>query len=100
MSNEVPNLPLQSVCVAVERAQRIAGRDDGPWTLGVRDAGGELLASAMLHSYAQVRAFAQAMEDLGFEHALLEPQHDARCCDFTFRLRAPHGAGYPDLLAA
>lgn len=97
MPNDVPNLPLQSVCVAVERAQRVTGRDDGPWTLGVRDASGELLASAMLQSYAQVRAFAEAMEDLGFDHALLEAAEGARCCDFTFRPRASQPA---DLLAA
>lgn len=81
------NLPFQSMCVALERAKRVNGADDGPWTVGVRDADGELLASAMLDCYAQVKAFAQAMEDLGFVHSILEAQEDVRCCDFTFRLR-------------
>jgi hypothetical protein len=53
----------------------------------VRDAQGELLASAMLDHHAQVKAFAEAMGDLGFVHSTLEAQQDARCCDFTFRLR-------------
>lgn len=94
------NLPLQSVCVALERAKRVDGADDGPWTVGVRDPDGELLASAMLDSHAQVKAFAVAMEDLGFEHSLFDAQEDLRCCDYTFRVRA---AGIPaagDLLAA
>jgi hypothetical protein len=81
------NLPFQSMCVALERAKKIDGADDGPWTVGVRDANGELLASAMLDCYAQVKAFAAAMEDLGFVHSILEAQEDVRCCDFSFRLR-------------
>ena len=85
------NLPFESMCVAVERARNVNGADDGPWTVGVRDAGGDLLASAMLESYAQVKAFAQAMEDLGFVHSVLEAQEDLRCCDFSFRLRTVAG---------
>jgi hypothetical protein len=81
------NLPFQSMCVAIERAKAVAGADDGPWTVGVRDADGELLASAMLDSHAQVKAFASAMEDLGFVHSVLQAQEDARCCDYSFRLR-------------
>jgi hypothetical protein len=81
-----PNLPFQSMCVALERARRVAGADDGPWTVGVRDACGELLASAMLDSHAQVKAFTAAMEDLGFVHSALE-REDLRCCDFSFRPR-------------
>jgi hypothetical protein len=101
MSSPECNLPFQSMCVALERAKQVRGFDDGPWTVGVRDGEGELLASAMLESYAQVKAFAQAMEDLGFVHAILESQEDVRCCDFSFRLREvvqrePQG----DLLAA
>ena len=80
------NLPFQSMCVALERARRVDGADDGPWTVGVRDVAGELLASAMLDSHAQVKAFAQAMEDLGFVHAL-QAHEDMRCCDYTFRQR-------------
>ena len=94
------NLPFQSVCVALERAKAVVGADDGPWTVGVRSGDGELLASAMLQSHAQVKAFAAAMEDLGFVHSLLEAQEDLRCCDYTFRLP---NAGLPaagDLLAA
>jgi hypothetical protein len=82
------NLPFQSMCVALERARQVTGQDDGPWTVGVRDADGDLLASAMLASYAQVKAFAQAMEDLGFVHSILEAHEDVRCCDFSFRLRS------------
>lgn len=92
------NLPLQSVCVALERAKAVQGADDGPWTVGVRDDGGELLASAMLHSHAQVKAFAAAMDDLGFEQSLFEAQEDLRCCDYTFRVRGSNMA--EDLLAA
>jgi hypothetical protein len=99
MSSNPPNLPFQSMCVALERARQVAGADDGPWTVGVRTGSGELLASAMLDSYAQVKAFARAMEDLGFVHSILE-QESARCCDFSFRLRqdAPQPEG--DLLHA
>lgn len=86
------NLPFQSMCVALERARNVNGADDGPWTVGVRDAAGELLASAMLDSHAQVKAFTSAMEDLGFAHSGMEAQEHARCCDFTFRLREPAGA--------
>ena len=82
------NLPFQSMCVALERARAVTGADDGPWTVGVRDAQGELLASAMLDSYAQVKAFARAMADLGFAHSVIEAQEDVRCCDFSFRQRA------------
>ena len=81
------NLPFQSMCVALERARTVDGADDGPWTVGVRDAEGDLLASAMLASYAQVKAFTAAMEDLGFVHSVLEAHEDVRCCDFSFRLR-------------
>lgn len=82
------------MCVALERAKQVAGSDDGPWTVGVRNGQGELLASAMLDSYAQVKAFAGAMEDLGFVHSILE-EESARCCDFSFRLRqdAPRRQG-------
>jgi hypothetical protein len=97
MTTEYRNLPFESMCVAVERARQVRGLADGPWTVGVRDPGGELLASAMLDGYAQVKAFASAMEDLGFEHTVLEAQEDARCCDFTFRLRETASA---DLLSA
>jgi hypothetical protein len=79
-------LPFQSMCVALERAKTVCGADDGPWTVGLRDAQGELLGSAMLDSYAQVKAFAQAMADLGFVHGVLA-QEDSRCCDYSFRLR-------------
>jgi hypothetical protein len=99
-SNE--NLPFQSMCVALERAKKVTGEDDGPWTVGVRDADGDLLASAMLESYAQVKAFARAMEDLGFVHSILEAHEDVRCCDFSFRLRsgAAEQAARQDLLTA
>jgi hypothetical protein len=100
MSRTEPNLPFQSMCVAVERAKNVRGRDDGPWTVGVRDAQGELLASAMLDSYAQVKAFAAAMEDLGFVHSMLETREDARCCDFSFRLREEVGLRESELLPA
>jgi pyridoxal/pyridoxine/pyridoxamine kinase len=80
-------LPFECLCVAVERARQLHGGDDGPWTVGVRDGRGDLLASAMLDSYLQVKAFAAAMEDLGFVHSILEAQEETRCCDFTFRIR-------------
>lgn len=89
MHDAETNLPFQSMCVAIERAKLATGRDDGPWTVGVRDADGELLASAMLDSYAQVKAFAEAMADLGYDHSALEQHSDMRCCDFSFRLREP-----------
>lgn len=93
------HLPFQSMCVALERARRICGDGDGPWTVGVRDAGGELLASAMLDSYAQVKAFTQAMDELGFVHSVLGAHENGRCCDFSFRPReTAHRDG--DLLAA
>ena len=95
---ELPNLPFQSMCVALERARRVAPGTGGPWTVGVRDAQGELLASAALEGYAQVQAFSAAMEDLGFSHSVLDTHQDSRCCDFTFRLRQPAAAG--DLLPA
>ena len=94
------NLPFQSMCVALERARTVLGADDGPWTVGVRGDDGELLASAMLQSHAQVKAFAAAMEDLGFVHSLLEAQEDLRCCDYTFRLRHSGVPAAGDLLAA
>jgi hypothetical protein len=87
MQSTTGNLPLQSMCVALERASKVTGTDDGPWSVGVRDAGGELLGHAILESYTQVRAFAEAMDDLGFVHSILEAHEDARCCDFSFRLR-------------
>ncbi|RYF18977.1 MAG: hypothetical protein EOO30_01140 [Comamonadaceae bacterium] len=80
-------LPFDCMRVAVERAKTVNGADDGPWTVGVRDAGGALLASAMLDSYAQVKAFTGAMEDLGFMHSVLPAQENVGCCDFTFRRR-------------
>lgn len=88
------------MCVALERARQVAGSDDGPWTVGVRNDRGELLASAMLESHAQVKAFAAAMEDLGFVHSVLEAQEAGCCCDYSFRLRrdAPRPEG--DLLHA
>lgn len=94
------NLPFQSMSVALERARHVSGASDGPWTVGVRDGRGELLASAMLDSYAQVKAFTQAMDELGFVHSVLESQESCRCCDFSFRLReeVPETGG--DLLAA
>jgi hypothetical protein len=88
------------MCVAIERAKKIRAFDDGPWTVGVRDAEGELLASAMLDSYAQVKAFAREMEGLGFTHSMLEAQEDLRCCDFSFRLRENVAAAQGDLLHA
>lgn len=101
MPKNEQNLPFQSMCVALERARKVSGADDGPWTVGVRDAQGALLASAMLDSHAQVKAFAQAMEDLGFVHALLEEQQDVRCCDYSFRLRqGTAAAARGDLLHA
>lgn len=100
MSCNEPNLPFQSMCVALERARTVRGGDDGPWTVGVRDAQGELLASAMLDSYTQVKAFAAAMEDLGFVHSILGTHEDARCCDFSFRLRDEIGLVESDLLPA
>jgi hypothetical protein len=99
-NSHLPNLPFESMCVAVERARKVSGGHDGPWTVGVRDDDGELLASAMLDSYAQVKAFAGAMADLGFVHATLKEQQDAHCCDFSFRLRAHAGAGERALQAA
>jgi hypothetical protein len=100
MSSNPPNLPFQSMCVALERAKQVAGSDDGPWTVGVRNDRGELLASAMLESHAQVKAFTAAMEDLGFVHSVLEAQEAGCSCDYSFRLRrdAPQPAG--DLLHA
>lgn len=98
MSIAVSRLPLQGVCVALERARQLRGLDDGPWSIGVRDARGELLASAMLDSYAQVKAFARAMEDLGLPHSLGAAHEDAPSCDFSFRLREAVAAG--DLLHA
>ena len=41
----------------------------------------------MLDNHAQVKAFASAMEDLGFVHTLLPRQESPGCCDFSFRLR-------------
>jgi hypothetical protein len=88
------------MCVALERARQVAGGDDGPWTVGVRNGEGELLASAMLDNYAQVKAFASAMEDLGFVHSILEAQENARCCDFSFRPRQDAHQREGDLLHA
>ena len=86
--------------MALERARQVNGSDDGPWTVGVRNDRGELLASAMLESHAQVKAFAAAMEDLGFVHSVREAQEAGCCCDYSFRPRqdAPRPAG--DLLHA
>ena len=81
------NLPFECMCVAIERARRVNGLDDGPWTVGLRDADGELLASAMLDSHAQVKAFAAAMEDLGFTPAMVVAREDAYWCDFSFTRR-------------
>lgn len=93
--------PIQSMCVALERARRASAAGDGPWTVGVRDARGELLASAMLDSYAQVKAFRQAMEELGFADSTLQSRESCGCCDFSFTSceeeRARAGG---DLLAA
>jgi hypothetical protein len=100
MSQNPPNLPFQSLCVAVERAKKVKGLDDGPWTVGVRNTQGELLASAMLDHHAQVKAFTEAMEDLGFVPAAFEAQENMRCCDYTFRLRDEVPAGEPSLAAA
>jgi hypothetical protein len=94
------NLPFECLCVAVERARRVNGLDDGPWTVGVRDGSGELLASAMLESYAQVRAFGEAMEEFGFSHGLMEAGEDDHCCDFTFRLHRGLHREDADLLHA
>jgi hypothetical protein len=94
------NLPLQSMCVALERARQASGAGDGPWTVGVRDAQGELLASAMLDSYAQVKAFTQAMEELGFVQSALESQESCGCCDFSFRLRDQVPQIHGELLVA
>jgi hypothetical protein len=80
-------LPFECMCAAIEKARQVNGLDDGPWRVGVRDDSGELLASAMLESYAQVKAFGQAMEEFGFSHGLLEAGEDDHCCDFIFRLR-------------
>jgi hypothetical protein len=88
------------MCVAIERAKNVKGLDDGPWSVGVRDGSGQLLASALLDSYAQVKAFAQAMEDLGFVHAILEARDDPRCCDFSFQLREEVVQRSADLLHA
>lgn len=81
--------------MALERARQVAGSDDGPWTVGIRNERGELLASAMLDSHAQVKAFSSAMEDLGFVHSVLAAQEAGCCCDFSFRPRqdAPRTEG-------
>ncbi len=100
MAKNPPNLPFQSMCVALERARQVAGSDDGPWTVGIRNEQGELLASAMLDSHAQVKAFAGAMEDLGFVHSVLEAQEAGCCCDFSFRPRREVGLPEGDLLDA
>ena len=91
------NLPFECMCVAIERARRVNGLDDGPWSVGLRDAAGELLASAVLDSHAQVKAFAAAMEDLGFTHAMAVGQEDAYWCDFSF---TPRRQGTPVALNA
>lgn len=93
------HLPLQSMCVALERARQATGEGDGPWTVGVRDNRGELLASAMLDSYAQVKAFTQAMDELGFEQSARHAQESCRCCDFSFQLRQQAAAAGGELLA-
>ena len=99
MPSNADNLPFQSMCVALERARHVRGVDDGPWTVGVRDGNGELLASAFLDSHAQVRAFTEAMQDLGFAHSALQAQENVRCCDFSFRL-ADRDVAQGDLLHA
>lgn len=83
------------MCAALERAKQVTGSDDGPWTVGVRNDRGELVASAMLESHAQVKAFAAAMEDLGFVHSVLQAQEAGCCCDYSFRPRedAPQPEG-------
>ncbi len=75
------------MCVALERARQVAGSDDGPWSVGIRNERGELLASALLDSHAQVKAFASAMEELGFVHSVLQAQEAGCGCDFSFRPR-------------
>jgi hypothetical protein len=94
------NLPFQSMCVALERARKIAAGAEGPWTVCVRDAQGAMLASASLDGYAQVHAFIEAMEDLGFVHSMLDAHEGKRSRDFAFRLRCDAEAEAGDLLHA
>ncbi|HYE40802.1 MAG TPA: hypothetical protein VEB23_12770 [Ramlibacter sp.] len=87
MQQDDDKLPFECMCVAIERAKQVSGADDGPWTVGVRDEEGALLASAMLDNHAQVKAFTTAMEDFGFVHTQLPQQETPGCCDFSFRRR-------------
>ena len=41
----------------------------------------------MLESFAQVRAFGEAMEQFGFSHGLRQAGQDDHACDYTFRLQ-------------
>jgi hypothetical protein len=89
------------MCVALERARRASAAGDGPWTVGVRDPRGELLASAMLDSYAQLKAFTQAMEELGFTPSAREAGESCGSCDFSFTLREEQAsAAGRDLITA
>lgn len=91
MAVDNKNLPFECMCVAIERARRVNGLDDGPWTVGLRDPDGELLASAMLDSHAQVKVFSAAMEELGFAPSQVVGPEDAYWCDFSFTPRAGKG---------
>ena len=51
-----------------------------------------ILASAMLQSHAQVKAFAAAMEDMGFAPATAVTAEDAYWCDFSFTRTEGEGA--------
>ena len=82
------NLPFECKSKASERARGVTGINDGPWTVGLRDAAGALLASAMLESHAQVKAFAAAMEAMGFTPVMQVAAEDAYWCDFSFTPRS------------
>lgn len=87
MSSNNDHNAVDSLRAAVERAREASGQDDGPWSVGVRDTRGKLLAHALLENYAQVKAFTRAMEGFGYEHCILGSREDSGCCDFTFRPR-------------
>lgn len=83
--------PVTEVFEAFSAARRVAPGGDGEWKVAVRSRTGQLLATFVLGSAAQVRAFGDRVRPLGYQLAANEWEGH-QCFDCCFDRRAANEA--------
>jgi hypothetical protein len=83
--------PVSEVFDAIAHARRSAPGGGGDWKVAVRSRTGQLLASFLLGSQAQVLAFAERAGALGYQMTLNEWEGSGSY-DFCFDRRAANEA--------